>query len=396
MLEDIINILKKINLNTFLGMVNLGIAATFIKLLQIYHKKQIDFQNQQISLQKEQIDFLNSLKLSDAVKEIEASRVFYEEKKTIIEEKMENLEKKLKIQQNDANKRLKEENIAYQKAIKEAIEADQQLTKVLEDLKLTKEENESLQKALKNKANKNITENRKYTGRLLHEMKLPLVAIRGAAEFLEKTEGLKELCDYDYLGDIWSWTELMGRLIDNADLLSSSTEGIQINPIQTWILADVIAPAIKQVKLLLRERDFSYSNIRYDNETLMKFPRLWLDRNRFQQVIFNLLSNAIKYAYDDPKSFRVEIAEGEHEAEFTIWFRDWGLGIENGMEERIFEKGVRGENAVNMNVTGQGMGLWIVRQIVEKHGGTINVTNPQFPTEFEIRLPVTLTSRSPV
>jgi len=227
-------------------------------------------------------------------------------------------------------------------------------------------------------------------------MKVPLVAIRGAIEFLERTEGLKELCDYDYLGDIWSWTELMGRLIDNADLLRYSKEGIQINPIQTRILADVIAPAIKQVKLLLRERDFSYSNIRYDNETLKKFPRLWLDRNRFQQVIFNLLSNAIKYAYDDPKRFRVEIVGGEDAAEFTILFRDWGVGIENGMEEQIFDEGIRGENAENMNVTGQGMGLWVARQIVERHGGTINVTNPQFPTEFEIRLPVTLISRSPV
>jgi signal transduction histidine kinase len=231
----------------------------------------------------------------------------------------------------------------------------------------------------------------KALGRLTHELKVPIVTIRGAAEFMMRTPGVNNFFDYDYPGDIWSWTELMGRLIDNAEAVRYASEGMQIKKSQTRLLANVIAPAIKQVNLLLRERTFSRSNIEYSKESFSAFPLLWVDRNGFQQVIFNLLSNAIKYAYDDPEAFRVEI-EGD-ESEFVILFRDWGPGIKLGTEERIFEEGFRCEDAVERNVAGQGLGLWIVRQIVERHGGTIEVTNLMWPTEFRISLPQSLASR---
>ena len=81
---------------------------------------------------------------------------------------------------------------------------------------------------------------------------------------------------------------------------------------------------------------------------------------------------------------------------FIIWFRDWGTGIEAGIAETIFEAGVRGEKAVEMNVTGQGLGLWVVRKIIERHGGTVEVTNLQLPTEFKISLPYGLTLQPPL
>jgi len=66
------------------------------------------------------------------------------------------------------------------------------------------------------------------------------------------------------------------------------------------------------------------------------------------------------------------------------------------MEDRIFEEGVRGDNAMRVHVTGQGLGLSIVRQVIERHRGTIRVTNLQLPTEFTIELPYWLASRPPV
>lgn len=233
----------------------------------------------------------------------------------------------------------------------------------------------------------------KALGRLTHELKVPLVAIRGAAEFMMRIPEVKRVFDYDYPGDIWSWSELMGRLIDNADALRYSDEGMQIKPSRTHILPGVIAPAIKQARLLLEERGFSKNHITYRG--VERFPVLWLDRNRFQQVMFNLLSNAIKYAYNDPDYFRVEIEGIEQGAKFMILFRDWGPGIEEGMEEAIFLEEVRSKMAVEMDVTGQGLGLWIVRQIVNRHGGRIELRNSYNPTEFEIHLPYSLTSRPP-
>lgn len=236
----------------------------------------------------------------------------------------------------------------------------------------------------------------KVLGRLTHELKVPLVAIRGAADFMRRTEGIDKVFDYDYPRDIWSWSELMGRLIDNADAFRYSGEGIQIKPTRTYLLKDVIAPAVKQVKLLLKERGFSPMNIDYSKEKFQHFPKLWLDKNQFQQVMFNLLSNAIKYAGKNPSAFHITI-EGEerNRTEFLIWFRDWGSGIGDGTKEVIFEEGFRGENAVEMNVEGQGLGLWVVRQVVERHGGIVKVSNLRLPTEFTILLPYSLKSEPP-
>jgi signal transduction histidine kinase/sugar phosphate isomerase/epimerase len=233
----------------------------------------------------------------------------------------------------------------------------------------------------------------KALGRLTHELKVPIVAIRGATEMIMRTVGARRALPYDYPGDIWSWSELMGRLIDNADMARYHGHEMELRQGPTRILADVIAPSIRQVTLLLDERGFSHRRISYDNDMLRQFPLLQLDRNRFQQVLFNLLSNAIKYAYEDPDAFQVEIDGVKNEDGFVIWFRDWGMGLKQGTEESIFEEGYRGDNAREMNVTGEGLGLWIARQIVEAHGGTIEPTNHGLPTEFRILLPRSLAEK---
>ncbi len=117
-------------------------------------------------------------------------------------------------------------------------------------------------------------------------------------------------------------------------------------------------------------------------------PRLWIDRNQFQQVFFNLLSNSIKYS--DRSNFKVRVEGGEVGDTYTIWFEDWGQGIEEGMEEMIFQPGFREERAIRSDVTGQGIGLTVVRAIVEAHGGRVTVTSLRKPTTFEIILPMQL------
>jgi signal transduction histidine kinase/sugar phosphate isomerase/epimerase len=233
----------------------------------------------------------------------------------------------------------------------------------------------------------------KALGRLTHELKVPLVAIRGATELIMRTPGVTKALAHDYPGDIWSWSELMGRLIDNADAARYSVGRRAANVLLIRILPEVIAPVLTQARFLLEERGFSARHISYRG--FDGFPKLYLDRNRFQQVVFNLLSNSIKYAYKDPDAFRVDMEGGVSEREYVIWFRDWGLGIEPRAEERIFEEGYRGQRATETNVTGQGLGLWIARMVVEMHSGHIEITSSHHPTEFRISLPDWLASRPP-
>ena len=60
---------------------------------------------------------------------------------------------------------------------------------------------------------------------------------------------------------------------------------------------------------------------------------------------------------------------------YCIFFSDWGPGIAVGAEKYIFEEGVRGTDELNRYVSGMGLGLWVVREVIEAHGGYVTVDN---------------------
>jgi PAS domain S-box-containing protein len=109
------------------------------------------------------------------------------------------------------------------------------------------------------------------------------------------------------------------------------------------------------------------------------------DRLRIEQVIINLLTNALKYAAGTP----VEITLVGTENDVTVRVSDQGPGIPESERERIF---LRFERAAPMrNFGGLGLGLYVARQIVEAHGGEIDLVYPRAKgAEFVIRLPRSL------
>ncbi len=111
-------------------------------------------------------------------------------------------------------------------------------------------------------------------------------------------------------------------------------------------------------------------------------PGTW-DRMRIDQVAGNLLSNALKYGRRRP----VEIVAGQIGDRARLVVRDQGIGISPEDQQRIFERFERAEPARNLG--GLGLGLWIVRQVVEAHGGAIRVeSEPDRGSTFTVDLPV--------
>jgi len=232
-----------------------------------------------------------------------------------------------------------------------------------------------------------VTERRAKTlSRLTHELKAPLATIRGAAEFIQRESQARGFeFSYPYADDICSWHDLTRRLLANVDFFRYHVEKLQLRPEQTYLLRDIFAPAKNQIGPLLRER--SFSSRRISDDGFRQIPYLWVDRSQIRQVFFNLLGNSVKYAYNDPAAFQVEVATQDTGAGYEILFRDWGPGITDGWDEAIFEEGVRGPNSEQSNVSGDGLGLWVVREIITAHGGTIALSNCGQPTEFRILLP---------
>ena len=232
--------------------------------------------------------------------------------------------------------------------------------------------------------------------RLTHELNNPVVALKGAVDKmrreLELRRGTSEAYfSQDYIADIGSWLGLMRGLLGNADVFSVGSRKLVLEQKRVQLYGDVFMPAVQQIQQPLIDRDFEQTGI-----VIRKFdevPALWLDKTRFTQVAFNLLTNAIKYADQDPKCFRVLVTGHASPSYYEINFCDWGSGLSQEMKEAIFLEGVRSKDAEQSNVAGDGLGLWIARNIIQAHGGKIELTGFRKPTQFTISLPKWLANR---
>jgi PAS domain S-box-containing protein len=109
----------------------------------------------------------------------------------------------------------------------------------------------------------------------------------------------------------------------------------------------------------------------------------WFDRVRMDQVLANLVSNAVKYGQGKPIDLSLEVSEGVA----RVRVRDRGIGIEPHLQARIFDRFERAVSARHYG--GFGLGLWIVRQIVEASGGHIAVeSEPDKGSTFSVDLPL--------
>lgn len=104
-------------------------------------------------------------------------------------------------------------------------------------------------------------------------------------------------------------------------------------------------------------------------ETPRRFPTVWGDRVRLQQVILNLVSNAIKFTEQGAVTLKVETRPDE----ITVLVCDTGLGIPPEEHDKIFDEFWQSERTVQIGWGGMGLGLAISKQLVELHGGTIGV-----------------------
>jgi signal transduction histidine kinase len=142
---------------------------------------------------------------------------------------------------------------------------------------------------------------------------------------------------------------------------------------------------------LLRDiaRDFSETIATREQQLTFHLPKravtLTVDPHYMRMVLENLLSNAIKYT-PEKGSILLEMKRGVQDV--TIIVKDNGVGIEQEVQNNIFEKFTRVENELSNDVNGSGVGLYLTKQIVELHGGTIEVqSEPGQGSVFTVRIP---------
>jgi signal transduction histidine kinase len=214
-----------------------------------------------------------------------------------------------------------------------------------------------------------------------HELRTPITALEGFAELLLAREVPADKARR-YLGHVLDESRRLGRIV--GDLLDLA----RIESGRPW---SVRPEPLDLTEMLERNADLagtqsSAHRIRWwVREPL---PRLDADRDAVDRVVKNLLSNAIKYS---PGGGEVRLSAGPVESEpgaMEILVEDEGVGIGPEAIERIFDKYVRIASPETAGIRGLGLGLPVVRALVEAHGGRVEVrSEPGRGSAFRVILP---------
>jgi signal transduction histidine kinase len=219
-------------------------------------------------------------------------------------------------------------------------------------------------------------------GNISHEFRTPLAAQLASIEMLrDGQDTLSPAEQRELLTNIERGVLRLMRLIDNL-LESVRIESGQLAVRRQRVdLEATVDEAVELLRPLLTQ-----ASLRLSVDLGALRGRLLLgDAQRLQQVFVNLLSNAVKFA---PAASEITIGAQVHGDIANIWVEDGGPGPPAGDPQALFERFRRGDN-VEPDTPGLGLGLWIVRSIIERHAGSVRVERtPAARTRFIIALPL--------
>lgn len=216
-----------------------------------------------------------------------------------------------------------------------------------------------------------------------HELRTPLTTITGFAHLLNQQvargtvdPARVEMITGSLLTEANRLNQLVGDLLDVTRIQQGRLD-IRPEPCDlVQILQDVVAR--------LQETYEHSVGREIDIESPERVDGVW-DATRIDQVVTNLLTNALKYSGDGKITLRLQIEQGDT-ARLDV--RDEGAGIPMEQQGKLFEPFIRGADA-HHKASGTGLGLYITRQIIEHHGGSIELHSALGEgTTFTVRLPV--------
>jgi two-component system phosphate regulon sensor histidine kinase PhoR len=220
-----------------------------------------------------------------------------------------------------------------------------------------------------------------FAASVSHELRSPITHIRIQGESL-----LLQLADTDeerheaYVSIVRE-SERLSRLVDNVLDFAAIERGAKRYTFRPEDLADVVRASAAAAAEMLAERGMTLEIDVPDG-----LPVVWLDREAIGQVLQNLLSNAAKYGADG-RWVGVRAREGLDSVDLLV--ADRGRGINKEELSRIFERFFRSSDPEVRSRRGTGIGLTIVRYIVDAHRGTISVDSaPGKGTTFTITFPM--------
>lgn len=220
-----------------------------------------------------------------------------------------------------------------------------------------------------------------FVSSVSHELKTPLALIRMFGETLESGLVHDETKRKEFYHIITKESERLTHLINNVLDFSKMETGNKQYRFEKEDIVHVVRSTLEAYRFHIRDLGF---------EMVIDMPDepidMMIDKDAISQALLNLLNNAAKYS-GEQKYVRVEIAKQAESILISV--EDHGVGIPREELGKIFEKFYRGSTARTKETAGSGLGLTLVRHIVEAHGGSVEITSTVGTGSiFILRLPL--------
>lgn len=218
-----------------------------------------------------------------------------------------------------------------------------------------------------------------FMGIASHELKTPVTSIKAYAQILQEkfrktddTASLSMLTRLDMQID--KLTGLINTLLDVAKVQSGQMdyvhERFDINDFAREVVEEV-QPACRDHKIVIQRKTSG---------------EVYADKARIARVLNNLISNAVKYS---PGGKDIIVSVEKHDGKYVVSVQDFGVGIPENMQDKIFGRFFRVSEASGNRVSGLGLGLFISSEIIKQHGGALWLESQQGKgSKFFFSLPV--------
>jgi signal transduction histidine kinase len=219
-----------------------------------------------------------------------------------------------------------------------------------------------------------------FVSQVSHELRSPLTGILGYAELLEEDTGPLTVDQLDMVRIITRHGHRLLVLVEDLLTMSRIESGTFTIVKAVISLAPIIESALANYRPEIEKRGLV--------TTMSVPPRLELEADAVQleRVVGNLIANAIKFT--DPGG-RIDTSAHRDGGDVVITVRDSGIGIPREEQSKLFTRFFRSSLSMARQASGTGLGLYIVKRVVEEHGGSVRVVSaPGVGSEFIVRLPI--------
>lgn len=214
-----------------------------------------------------------------------------------------------------------------------------------------------------------------------HELRTPLANIKAYAETLSLDSTIDPEKQKEFCNIINQEATRLARFVD---------EMLSVNQLEVGAMAldrrEVDLERVVQDVIASVEPQMAAKQIAFETKLPAKFPKLRLDRDKFQAALINLAGNAAKYT---PEGGRVGLHLEWSPHELNLHVEDTGIGIAAEELPKVFDKFFRSQDERVRQISGNGLGLTYTQEIVRLHGGRLNVQSElNKGTRFTLTLPI--------